>query len=70
MSNYIILQEWTTSKSGPVQTYKGSYRLEHDHSWTPLEETDKKNKDMAMLAQLWSNIPTNVFKSIDLNVNM
>ncbi|KAK9294699.1 hypothetical protein QLX08_010769 [Tetragonisca angustula] len=63
-------EEWAVSKSGPVQTYKGSYRLEYDQSWTSLEETDKKNKDMAMLAQLCSNIPTNVFKSIDLNVNM
>ncbi|XP_043602071.1 uncharacterized protein C1orf50 homolog isoform X1 [Bombus pyrosoma] len=63
-------EEWAISNSGPVQTYKGSYRLEHDHSWTSLEETDKKNKEMTILAQLWSNISTNAVKSIDLNVNM
>ncbi|XP_076757501.1 uncharacterized protein C1orf50 homolog isoform X2 [Xylocopa sonorina] len=61
-------EEW--GNSGPTQVYKGSYRLEHDHSWTPLENTDQKNKDMAMLDKFWSNISTPICKSIDLNVNV
>ncbi|XP_043522289.1 uncharacterized protein C1orf50 homolog isoform X1 [Frieseomelitta varia] len=58
-------QEWVASKLRVVQIYKGSYRLEHDQSWTPLEETDKKNKDTALLAELCSNIPRNISKSMD-----
>ncbi|XP_003702534.1 uncharacterized protein C1orf50 homolog [Megachile rotundata] len=62
-------EEWGTS--APSQTYKGSYRLEQDQSWTPLNLTEKKNKEMAMLAKLFSTLPStaSVFKSIDLNIN-
>ncbi|XP_028524459.2 uncharacterized protein C1orf50 homolog isoform X2 [Apis cerana] len=58
-------EEW--GNSGPIQIYKGSYRLEHDRSWTSLEEIDKKNKEITMLANLWSNISTPTYKSLDLN---
>lgn len=62
-------QEW--GNSGPLQVYKGSYRLERDHSWTPLQKTDEKNKEMAVVAKLLSSLPTttSAFKSIDLNLN-
>ncbi|XP_043263271.1 LOW QUALITY PROTEIN: uncharacterized protein C1orf50 homolog [Colletes gigas] len=63
-------EEW--GNSGPPQIYKGAYRLEQDHSWSPLQKIDAKNKEMAMVAKLLSNIPAtaSAFKSIDLNVNM
>lgn len=69
MSKRFILQEW--GSSGPGQIYKGSYRLEQDQSWTPLEEIDIKNKDMAMMANVWSTIPNIITspKSIDLDLN-
>lgn len=57
-------EEW--GDSGPA--YKGSYRLEHDRSWTSLNEIEKKDKDLAMLAKIWSNIPNSELKSIDLNL--
>ncbi|XP_029050751.1 uncharacterized protein C1orf50 homolog isoform X1 [Osmia bicornis bicornis] len=62
-------EEW--GSSGPSQIYKGAYRLEQDHTWTPLHLTDKKNRELAMLAKLFSTHPTtaSVVKSIDLNVD-
>lgn len=65
----VTSQEW--GNSGPLQVYKGSYRLERDHSWTPLQKTDEKNKEMAVVAKLLSSLPTttSAFKSIDLNLN-
>ncbi|XP_017881449.1 uncharacterized protein C1orf50 homolog [Ceratina calcarata] len=57
-------EEWGDSSP----TYKGSYRLEHDRSWTSLKETKEKDKDLAMLAKIWSNIPNSELKSIDLNL--
>lgn len=48
-------EEW--GDSGPGHAYEGSYRLEHDQSWTPIEGTEKKNNEMSMLMKLCSNIP-------------
>ncbi|XP_017764577.1 PREDICTED: uncharacterized protein C1orf50 [Eufriesea mexicana] len=49
----ISSNEW--GKSEFAQTYKGSYRLEHDYSWTSLREIDNKDKEIAMFATFWSN---------------
>ena len=37
------MQEW--GRSCP-HTHLGSYRLEHDRSWTPLEEVEERSKDI------------------------
>ncbi|CAK9817952.1 Uncharacterized protein C1orf50 homolog [Anthophora plagiata] len=39
-------KEW--GNSGPSQIYKGSYRFEEDHSWTPVQENAKRNKEMTI----------------------
>ena len=36
-------QEWGNSCP---HNHKGSYRLEYDHSWTPLEQVEKRSKDI------------------------
>ncbi|XP_058808581.1 uncharacterized protein C1orf50 homolog [Phymastichus coffea] len=46
-------EEW--GNSAPQQTYKGSYRLEHDYSWTPLSKIDIKNKDLEILNKLYQS---------------
>lgn len=47
----ISLQEW--GESSPRQVYKGSFRLEHDHSWTPLSEVHTKDKELATIDKLY-----------------
>ncbi|XP_044017771.1 uncharacterized protein C1orf50 homolog [Aphidius gifuensis] len=39
-------EEW--GNNGPSQLYKGSYRLEHDNSWTPLSHIQKKDTELNM----------------------
>ncbi|XP_014226918.1 uncharacterized protein C1orf50 homolog [Trichogramma pretiosum] len=46
-------QEW--GESGPKQTYKGSFRLEHDYSWTPVSEVETKDKELALINRLYEN---------------
>ncbi|XP_015189018.1 PREDICTED: uncharacterized protein C1orf50 homolog isoform X2 [Polistes dominula] len=43
-------QEWGTS--GPSQTYKGSYRLEEDHSWTPFSNIHDKDNEFNIFNKL------------------
>lgn len=66
-----ILQEW--GNSAPEQTYKGSFRLEHDCSWTPLSQINNKDEELAMINKIYqsSSILTsntiNDYMSIDYN---
>lgn len=62
-------EEW--GSSGPLQNYKGAFRLEQDQSWTPFREAQRKDKELSMLAKLLAANPTTAtaFKSIDLNLN-
>lgn len=41
------IQEWGTS--GPVHHFLGSYRLEHDRSWTPADLIKKRSHDIAAI---------------------
>ncbi|KAG7212277.1 hypothetical protein KM043_012605 [Ampulex compressa] len=62
-------EEW--GSSGPPQSYEGSFRLEQDHSWTPLMEIHTKDNELGMFNKLFaSNISTNsIFKSIGLDID-
>jgi hypothetical protein len=42
-------QDWGNS---PPHTYVGSYRLEGDMSWTPLEQIDNQDDSQAMIQRL------------------
>ena len=48
-----MLQEW--GESAPQQIYQGSFRLEHDHSWTPLSQVDIKDKELSMINKLYQS---------------
>lgn len=43
-------EEW--GNSGPQQSYKGSFRLEQDHSWTPLEAIHHRDNENRIFNQL------------------
>ncbi len=42
-------EDW---RSGPPHAYQGSYRLEPDYSWTPLEDVDQPDETRDMVQQL------------------
>ena len=44
-----IGQEW--GKSCP-HTYLGSYRLEHDQSWTPLEQLERRSEEINLVDKI------------------
>ena len=41
------LQEW--GRGGPGHHFLGSYRLEHDRSWTPADLVEERSKDIAAI---------------------
>lgn len=45
-----FLQEW--GDGGPPHAYKGSYRLEHDRSWTPVSRVDEKDDELRMIHKI------------------
>ncbi|XP_017794017.1 PREDICTED: uncharacterized protein C1orf50 homolog [Habropoda laboriosa] len=53
-------EEWGTC--APTQIYRGSYRLEQDHSWTPLRDSAKRSEETTIAeidsAKFLSNLPT------------
>ncbi|KAJ8687570.1 hypothetical protein QAD02_023364 [Eretmocerus hayati] len=44
-------QEW--GESAPPQVYKGSYRLEHDRSWTPLSQISVKDNELSTIDRIY-----------------
>ncbi len=42
-------EDW---REGPPHAYKGSYRLEADYSWTPLEQVDQPDETREMVQRL------------------
>lgn len=56
----LLLQEW--GNNGPLQVYKGSYRLEQDHSWTPVSEIKSKDTELDIFNRCLS---THQFLRID-----
>ncbi|XP_046741858.1 uncharacterized protein C1orf50 homolog [Diprion similis] len=43
-------EEW--GGDGPPHSYKGSYRLEHDQSWTPVSKMDSKDDELHMIHKI------------------
>jgi len=43
-------RDWGANKS--PHKFMGSYRLEYDHSWTPLEEVERRSKDIDAINQV------------------
>ncbi|XP_047351106.1 uncharacterized protein C1orf50 homolog isoform X1 [Vespa velutina] len=62
-------EEW--GSSGPSQTYKGSYRLEQDHSWTPISDINTKDNELNLFSKLLSNngMLNNSLDTLALNIN-
>lgn len=62
-------EEW--GNSGPSQTYKGSYRLEQDHSWTPISDVHTKDNELNLFSKLLSNneMLNNNLDTLTLNIN-
>jgi hypothetical protein len=40
-------KEW--GKTGPAHQFLGSYRLEHDRSWTPADVVEQRSRDIAAI---------------------
>lgn len=47
----IFLKEWGTSCPHP---FVGAFKLQHDMSWTPLEEVEKRDAELAVMGKLVS----------------
>ena len=47
-----VLQEWGGACPHP---YRGAYRLENDHSWTPEEDLGSRATDDALIEQILHN---------------
>ena len=45
-------EDW---KGNPPDTFRGSYRLEPDYSWTPAEKLDEPDDTQALVSQLLEN---------------
>ncbi|XP_011310504.1 uncharacterized protein C1orf50 homolog [Fopius arisanus] len=45
-------EEW--GSTGPSQTFRGSYRLEYDNSWTPLAKTEAKDAELNLSEKYFS----------------
>ncbi len=45
-------EDW---KGNPPDTFRGSYRLEPDYSWTPAEKIDEPDDTQALVSQLLEN---------------
>lgn len=43
----MILQDWNAPHE-----YLGSYRLENDHSWTPVENLQRKDDEMFLISKI------------------
>ncbi|XP_032684930.1 uncharacterized protein C1orf50 homolog [Odontomachus brunneus] len=56
----------------PSQSYKGSFRLEHDRSWTPLSQLQIKNDELNMFKKfLPDSTSTNtLLHNVMLNTNI
>ncbi|XP_012270712.1 uncharacterized protein C1orf50 homolog [Orussus abietinus] len=46
------------------QVYKGSFRLEHDHSWTPLNNIKNKDDEQSMFDKLLKSNDTSAINMI------
>lgn len=60
-------QEW--DNSAPCQSYKGSFRLEHDRSWTSLPQLYAKDKELDVFKKFLSANTTtdSLLQTISLN---
>ncbi len=45
-------EDW---RGDPPHTFKGSYKLEGDYSWTPVEQTDQPDESRALVERLLSD---------------
>ncbi|EFN76746.1 uncharacterized protein C1orf50 homolog [Harpegnathos saltator] len=62
-------EEW--GNSAPSQSYKGSFRLEHDHSWTPLSQLQRKDDELDIFNKFLPNnaITNSLLHNIMLNTS-
>ncbi|XP_015115311.1 uncharacterized protein C1orf50 homolog [Diachasma alloeum] len=57
-------EEW--GSTGPSQTFRGSYRLEHDNSWTPLAKIEAKDAELSVYEKHLSKNSVLAIDSTDL----
>ncbi|KAM0728969.1 Uncharacterized protein ACS0PU_004323 [Formica fusca] len=62
-------EEW--GNSAPSQSYKGSFRLEHDRSWTPVSELQAKDNELNLFKNLLSSnkITNTLLQTVMLNTS-
>lgn len=51
ISCVLFLKEWGPSCPHP---FVGAFKLQHDMSWTPLDEVEKKDAELAIMDKLIS----------------
>ncbi|EDW02800.1 GH10888 [Drosophila grimshawi] len=57
-------EEWNNSVE---QTYKGSYRLEFDSSWTPIDKIKEHDNKLKWVEQCMDSIDSGAIAAIDFN---
>ncbi|CAL1679326.1 unnamed protein product [Lasius platythorax] len=62
-------EEW--GNSAPSQSYKGSFRLEHDRSWTPVSELQRKDNELNLFKKTFSSnkLTNTLLQTVMLNTN-
>ena len=55
------MQEWGSSCP---HKFLGSYKLEYDHSWTPADEVENREKEMAPIFAAINSAAPNIFTSV------
>ncbi|GAB1867048.1 hypothetical protein CAJAP_08127 [Camponotus japonicus] len=63
-------EEW--GNSAPSQSYIGSFRLEHDQSWTPISKLQAKDNELNLFKNLLSSnnkVTNTILQDVIVNTN-
>lgn len=69
MQSY-LKKEW--GNSAPSQSYIGSFRLEHDQSWTPVSKLQAKDNELNLFKNLLSSnnkVTNTILQDVIVNTN-
>lgn len=64
-----LKKEW--GNSAPSQSYIGSFRLEHDQSWTPVSKLQAKDNELNLFKKLLSSkkVTNTILQDVIVNTN-
>lgn len=65
-----LKKEW--GNSVPSQSYIGSFRLEHDQSWTPVSKLQAKDNELNLFKNLLSSnnkVTNTILQDVIVNTN-